>query len=380
MMKVLSVIGTRPEAIKMAPVIRELDRFPDTFASRVCVTGQHREMLDQVLELCAIEPDHDLDVMRRNQSPTDVAVEVMSGIQPILESERPDWVLVQGDTVTAMAASLAAFYGRASVGHVEAGLRTDDRYQPFPEEVNRRITGVVADLHFAPTEWAAGNLRREHVPEDRIVVTGNTVIDAFRHVAALPFDRAASPLAGLPLGDRRIVVVTAHRRENHGRGIEEICAGIRALADHHEDIHVVLPVHPNPNVLGPISMLLGGHPSVTLLPPLDYQPLVQLLAECHLLITDSGGLQEEATGVGKPVLVLRETTERPEGVWAGNAKLIGACRTRLFESASLLLSDEREYAEMARATSPYGDGQAGSRIVEVLAQSQAATVKEEVAA
>jgi UDP-N-acetylglucosamine 2-epimerase (non-hydrolysing) len=365
--KVLSVFGTRPEAIKMAPVVQELAKHPDRFISRVCVTAQHRQMLDQVLDLFGIVPDHDLDVMQPNQSLTNVTVAVLTGLEPVLRDEKPDWVLVQGDTTTVMAASLAAFYQGIRVGHVEAGLRTHDKRQPFPEEINRRVAGVVADLHFAPTTWAADNLRREGVPDDRIHVTGNTVIDAIRQVAALPFDPAGTGLADLPISDKRVILVTAHRRENFGPGMEEICAGLKMLAERHDDAHLVYPVHLNPNVQEPVYRILGGVPNITLLPPLDYRPMVWLLKQSYFVITDSGGLQEEAPGLGKPVLVMRETTERPEGVDAGVVKLVGPNRDALVEWGERLLSDASFYRQMAQAVNPYGDGRAAGRIIVPLA-------------
>jgi UDP-N-acetylglucosamine 2-epimerase (non-hydrolysing) len=362
---VLSVFGTRPEAIKMAPVVRDLAKHPDTFRSVVCVTGQHREMLDQVLQLFEIEPDYDLAVMTPGQTLAGVTAAVLIGLDRVLDEVKPDWVLVQGDTTTAMAASLGAFYRRIPVGHVEAGLRTDDKWQPFPEEINRRITGVIADLHFAPTEWAANNLRREGVPEERIVVTGNTVIDAIQWAAEQPFDPAGTPLADLPIGEKRLILVTAHRRENFGQGISEFCAALRELATR-DDVHIVYPVHLNPNVWEPVHAALGGVPNVTLLPPQEYRPMVWLLQQCHVVLTDSGGIQEEAPGLGKPVLVLRETTERPEGVEAGTVRLVGAHRKRIVEWVTQLLDEFIAYDRMARSVSPYGDGQAAKRLVEVL--------------
>ena len=368
MIKVLTVFGTRPEAIKMAPVVQALARDPTAFTVRVCVTAQHRELLDQVLALFHIAPDYDLDIMRPNQSLAGTAAAVLLGLEPVLEAERPDWVLVQGDTTTVAAASLAAFYSGCRVGHVEAGLRTYDRSQPFPEEMNRRIASLLGDLHFAPTERAAANLRREGIPADRVIVTGNTVIDAIRQVADLPFDPAGTPLADLPLGRRRLILVTAHRRENFGRGMEEICAGLRTLAERHDDIHLVYPVHPNPNVREPVCRLLGGIPNITLLPPLEYQPLVWLMKQSHFVITDSGGIQEEAPGLGKPVLVLRRTTERPEGVEAGVVKLVGPDRAAIAAEAERLLRDPVYYQQMARAANPYGDGRAAERIASALRQ------------
>ncbi len=298
----------------MAPVVKALEARPDWIESRVCVTAQHREMLDQVLELFDMIPDYDLDIMGEDQSLAQVTASVFAGLDPVLTAERPDWVLVQGDTTTVMAAGLLAFYHRIKVGHVEAGLRTHDKHRPFPEEINRRVAGVVADLHFAPTAWARDNLLREGVAPEAVCVTGNPVIDALLMVADRPYDPGTGPLAGLPW-ERRIVLVTAHRRENFGRPLEEICAALIEIARRYpDDVHIVYPVHLNPNVQGPVYRLLGGVPNVTLLPPLDYLPLVHLMKRCTLVLTDSGGIQEEAPGLGKPVLVLREVTERPEGV------------------------------------------------------------------
>ncbi len=365
-MKVLSVFGTRPEAIKMASVVHELGRHGERIVSRVCITGQHREMLDQVLRLFEIVPDYDLDVMQDNQSPTQVAAAVLSGMERVLETERPDWVLVQGDTTTVATASLAAFYARVRVGHVEAGLRTRDKWQPFPEEINRRVAGVIADLHFAPTAWARDNLLREGVPAEAIHVTGNPVIDALHVVANRTYDPETGPLAGVPW-ERRMVLVTAHRRENHGRPLEEICAALAEIARRYAgDVHLVYPVHLNPNVREPVHRLLAHVPGITLLPPLDYLPLVYLMKQSTLVITDSGGIQEEAPGLGKPVLVLREVTERPEGVEAGTVRLVGTGQERIVREACRLLDDPAAYREMAQAVNPYGDGQAARRIVEAM--------------
>ena len=369
MIRVLSVFGTRPEAIKMAPVLRELGRRSAEFSSRVCVTGQHREMLDQVLELFDIHPDHDLKVMVEDQTPARVASAVLAGLEPILEREKPDWVLVQGDTSTVAAAALAAYYNRCRVGHVEAGLRTHDKWQPFPEEINRRVAGVIADLHFAPTETARQSLVREGVPDAQIVVTGNPVVDALRWVAALPFDVSTLGIPGLN-GDRggaRVVLVTAHRRENLGRPLEQICLALRDLASRYDGaLRIVYPVHRNPNVWGPVHNLLDGVPGITLTPPLDYLPLVHLMRQAYLVLTDSGGIQEEAPGLGKPVLVLREVTERPEGVAAGTVRLVGTQRGRIVAEVVRLLEDRQEYLRMAQAVNPYGDGHAAERIVEAL--------------
>ena len=367
MLKVLSVFGTRPEAVKMAPVVRELGRQPDRIASRVCVTAQHRTMLDQVLDLFGIVPDHDLDVMQESQSPTQVAATVLAKLEPVLRAERPDWVLVQGDTTTVAAAALAAFYAGCRVGHVEAGLRTFDKQQPFPEEVNRRVAGVIADLHFAPTARSRDNLRREGIDDATIRVTGNPVIDALHWAVQMPFDPGSGPLATVPLGRRRLVLVTAHRRESFGEPLEEVLAALRTLAERYvDDVHLLFPVHLNPAVRGPVHRVLGGLPNVTLTEPLEYLPLVHALRCATLVITDSGGLQEEAPGLGKPVLVLREVTERPEAVDAGTVRLVGTDGARILAEAQALLDDGEAYARMARAVNPYGDGHAAPRIVEAL--------------
>ena len=364
--KVLSVFGTRPEAIKMAPVVQELTRYPDRIVSRVCVTAQHREMLDQVLDLFGIVPDYDLNVMRPNQSLAELTANILARLDGVIAGERPDWVLVQGDTTTAMVGGLAAFYRRVKVGHVEAGLRTQDKWQPFPEEINRRVAGVIADAHFAPTAWARDNLLREGVSPQRVFVTGNPVIDALLQVAGKPFDVTSGPLAGVPW-EKRIVAVTAHRRENFGRPLEQICAALLEVARRYaDDVHLVYPVHLNPNVQEPVYRLLGDTPNITLLPPLDYLPMVQLIKRAYMLLTDSGGLQEEAPGLGKPVLVLRGNTERPEAVQAGTVKLVGADAEVIVGEACRLLDDAHVYAQMARAVNPYGDGHAAGQIVRVL--------------
>lgn len=363
MLKVLTVFGTRPEAIKLAPVVKELARHSDRILSRVCVTAQHRQMLDQVLELFRIVPDYDLNLMRDAQSPSQVAAAVLTQLEPILARERPDWVLIQGDTTTVMAAALAGFYAKSQIGHVEAGLRTYDKNLPFPEEVHRRVAGIVADLHFAPTIRARDNLLQEGIPASRIDLSGNPVVDALYSVAAMPYDVASGPLASIPF-DRRLVLVTAHRRENFGEPLAEVCAALRAVAERHRgEVHIVYPVHPNPEVALPVERLLGTTPGITLLPPLDYLSLVHLLKRCYLVLTDSGGLQEEAPSLGRPVLVLRETTERPEVVEAGVALLVGTNRRRIVETTNRLLSDSVGYQRMAQIRNPFGDGKAAQRIV-----------------
>jgi UDP-N-acetylglucosamine 2-epimerase (non-hydrolysing) len=363
LLKVLTVFGTRPEAVKLGPVIRELARHPDRVTSRVCVSAQHRDMLDQVLRVFGIQPEYDLNVMQANQTPTQVAAAVLSRLEPILLGERPDWVLVQGDTTTVAAAALAAFYSRSHVGHVEAGLRTRDRWQPFPEEINRRMAGVIADRHFAPTTRSRDNQLREDVPPEAIFVTGNTGIDALRWITAQPeAPEVRQLLRDAP--EARVILVTAHRRENFGAPLRAICLALRDLAERYAGaIHIVYPVHRNPNVWGPVHELLGDVPNITLAPPLDYLPNLHLMKRAYLVITDSGGIQEEAPGLGIPALVLRDVTERPEGVATGALRLVGTDRARIVAEASRLLDDPADYARMARAENPFGDGHAAERIV-----------------
>jgi len=365
-MKVLCVFGTRPEAIKMAPVVQELRRHSERLETVVCVTAQHRELLDQVLRLFDIQPDYDLDIMLDDQTLTDTTVSVLTKVGDVLEREKPDWVLVQGDTTTAMAAALAAFYRRIPVGHVEAGLRTWDKLRPYPEEVNRKLADAVSDFHFAPTETAKANLLREGIREEGIVVTGNTVIDALLDVAARDYDVDRGPLAEVPFGDGRIILVTAHRRENFGEPLRNICMALRDIAEKCPDIHIVYPVHPNGNVRQAVQPILSGAAGITLLEPMDYLSFVHLMKHSYLILTDSGGLQEEAPSLGVPVLLLREVTERPEAVAAGTARVVGTQRDAIVKAALRLLEDKREYESMARAVNPYGDGLASARIVSAL--------------
>jgi UDP-N-acetylglucosamine 2-epimerase (non-hydrolysing) len=366
MTKVLTIIGTRPEAIKMAPVVKELERRGGCVKSRVCATAQHREMLDQILTLFRVVPDYDLDLMRESQTSTGVASAALARLEPILEAERPDWVLVQGDTTTVLAATLAAFYARLKVGHVEAGLRTHDLDQPFPEEGNRRAVGSIASLHFAPTERSRANLLREGVPSEKILLTGNPVVDALREISALPWCAPAPALAEIPHG-RRLLLVTAHRRENFGAPLESICEALRQIAHVYAgDVHIVYPVHCNPRVREPAHRLLGSTPGVTLLPPLDYLSLVQLLKRCYLVLSDSGGLQEEAPCMGKPLLVLRDKTERPEALEAGSVKLVGSDSRRIVAEVARLLDCEACYGRMSRPRFIFGDGHAARRIVDGL--------------
>jgi UDP-N-acetylglucosamine 2-epimerase (non-hydrolysing) len=366
MLRVLSVFGTRPEAVKMAPVVHALARQQGVQAG-VCVTAQHRAMLDQVLDLFEIVPDFDLDVMRADQTLAEVSVRILQELEPVLVQFKPDWVLVQGDTTTAAITALLAYYHRLRVGHVEAGLRTHDKWQPFPEEINRKVVGVSADLHFAPTEWARRNLLAEGVPPESVLVTGNPVIDALNVVASQPPPPEVCALIerlGVGAG-RRLLLVTAHRRENFGAPLESVCAALRDLAAR-GDVEIVWPVHPNPNVYAPVHDLLGQTAHVTLLPHADYLPMVHLIKSASLILTDSGGIQEEAPAFGIPVLVLRQVTERPEGVAAGVTLLTGTDRAVILREASHLLDDAEAYARMARAVNPFGDGQAAGRIVDAL--------------
>lgn len=373
-MRVLTVFGTRPEAIKMAPVVLALARTPGIEA-RVCVTAQHRGMLDQALSLFGIRPDYDLDVMQANQTLNHITTAVLNGMDGILADFAPDRVLVHGDTTTTFAASLAAFYRKVPVGHVEAGLRTGDVYAPWPEEMNRRLADAIADLYFAPTESAARNLKTEGRPAGRILVTGNTVIDALLHVVGLlhgDADLSRRIAAQFPfLGHgRRLVLVTGHRRENFGAGFDRICTALARLAER-PDVQIVYPVHLNPNVREPVNRILGGHPNVRLLEPLDYLPFVHLMDRAHLIVTDSGGIQEEAPALGKPVLVMRDVTERPEAVEAGTVRLVGTDGAAIVREATRLLDDEDAYRTMSRAHNPYGDGHAAERIVkEILREAK----------
>jgi UDP-N-acetylglucosamine 2-epimerase (non-hydrolysing) len=318
-------------------------------------------MLDQVLEIFGIRPDYDLNVMQDNQTPTDVAAEVLKRLQPILKEEQPDWILVQGDTTTVLAASLAAFYNRVKVGHVEAGLRTYDRNNPFPEEMNRVLADQLSDLHFAPTETSRQALLKEAIPAERVHVTGNTVIDALRVIVARPVN---GHMPSYPT-DKRLVLVTAHRRENFGEPFANMLAALKQIADR-PDVHLIYPVHPNPNVRGPAFEVLGNHPHVNLLPPMDYLTFAHLLGKAHLVLTDSGGIQEEAPGLGVPVLVMRNVTERPEAVAAGTAKLVGTETSTIVTEAARLLDDPAAHGAMARAVNPFGDGHAAERIVSIL--------------
>lgn len=355
----------------MAPIVKLLAETPGV-ESRVCVTAQHRQMLDQVLDLFGIQPDYDLNLMRQDQSLAELSASIFAHLDPVLAEFQPDWVLAQGDTTTVSITSLLAYFHRIKFGHVEAGLRTHDKWQPFPEEINRRVAGVVADLHFAPTETAKRNLLREGVDESIIHVTGNTVIDALQFVARQPEPQEVSELIGRllsrkdrPPPDNKIILVTAHRRENFGEPLENICRALLELAKR-GDVEIVYPVHLNPNVQEPVNRLLKNAAHITLLPPLDYLPLVHLMKHAKLILTDSGGIQEEAPAFGVPTLVLRDVTERPEGIAAGTLKLAGTRTSVIVREAMRLLDDKSAYEEMAKAANPYGDGRAAERIVEAL--------------
>lgn len=363
--RVMSVFGTRPEAIKMAPVILALAR-SDTFESLVCVTAQHREMLDQALRLFKIEPQFDLNLMLPGQDLTDITVSVLGGLREVLQQLKPDLVLVHGDTSTTLAASLAAYYEQIPVGHVEAGLRTGDIYSPWPEEINRKVAGTIATCHFAPTSRARENLLREGVQAERITVTGNTVIDALFHVVErIRTDPGveAELCARFPFLNpgKNLILVTGHRRESFGAGFARICRALGRLADR-PDVQIVYPVHLNPNVQTPVTAVLGGRDAVHLIEPQDYLPFVYLMHRARIIVTDSGGVQEEGPSLGKPVLVMRDTTERPEAVDAGTVRLVGTDVDRIVTSAEQLLDDHSAYEAMARAHNPYGDGKAAARI------------------
>ena len=376
MKTILLVFGTRPEAIKMAPLVKKLQQYPEQFRTIVCVTGQHREMLDQVLRLFDITPEYDLNIMKPNQDLYDITSRILLGMRDVLREVQPDIVLVHGDTTTSMAAALAAFYQQIPVGHVEAGLRTGNIYSPWPEEMNRLITGRITTHHFSPTPLAKGNLLREHVNENQIIVTGNTVIDALQMVVerlkndeqlagevATKINQMGYDVQRLE-GSRRMVLITGHRRENFGEGFLNICHAIRHLAKQYKDVDFVYPMHLNPNVRKPVLEILGEKAeNVFLIEPLDYLPFVYMMQHSTLILTDSGGVQEEAPGLGKPVLVMRNTTERPEAVEAGTVLLVGTNREKIEQGVSMLLNDAETYRRMSEAVNPYGDGLACERII-----------------
>lgn len=360
--KVLTIFGTRPEAVKMAPLVKELEKRSE-IESKVCVTAQHREMLDQVLRLFNIAPDFDLNIMKDKQSLTGITSRVLQGLEEVFDLEKPDLILVHGDTTTTFAGALAAFYKQINIGHVEAGLRTFDKYFPYPEEMNRKLTGSLADLHFAPTEGSKGNLLREGVDEKKIIVTGNTVIDAMNYTVQDNYIFETEELNKIDYS-KKVIMVTAHRRENWGEGIENICTSLKAIVEENKDVEVIYLVHLNPIVKDVVYSHLENVERIHLLPPLDTKEVHNLMNKCYMILTDSGGLQEEAPHLGKPVLVLRDVTERPEAVEAGTVKLVGTDIHKIIAEANHLIKDIHAYEDMSRAINPYGDGKASIRIAD----------------
>lgn len=375
MRTVLLAFGTRPEAIKMAPVIKTLEKRAGDLRTIACVTAQHRRMLDQVLSIFSIRPQYDLDIMKENQDLFDITAHALTGLKKVFEETRPDIVLVQGDTTTAFAAGLAAYYLKIPVGHIEAGLRTWDKYSPFPEEVNRRLLSVVADYHFSPTEWSRSNLIQEGTDPERIWVTGNTVIDALMMIKEKQQTEAARTALldhfktrwGIEFAEGvRVILVTGHRRENFGAGFRDICTALKTIARQRPDVTVIYPVHLNPRVQRPVKEILSDVPNIHLIEPVEYEQFIFLMSRSYMILTDSGGVQEEAPSLGKPVLVMREVTERPEGVEAGVVRLVGTDSTKIVASAAELLDNDATYRRMSEAVNPYGDGKASERIVDIL--------------
>ncbi|GIO67536.1 non-hydrolyzing UDP-N-acetylglucosamine 2-epimerase [Paenibacillus cookii] len=360
--KVMTIFGVRPEAIKMAPLILELEKHPEHIESVVCVTAQHRQMLDQVLDVFKIKPDYDLDVMKDRQTLNEITIRVLEGLEPVLREAQPDIVLVHGDTMTTFLASYAAFLQKIQVGHVEAGLRTWNKLSPYPEEMNRQLTGILADLHFSPTDWSAGNLKRENKNESSIYVTGNTVTDVFQYTVQPDYTHPVLEWAA----GKRLILMTAHRRESQGEPHMNIFRAVKRIADEFEDVAICYPVHLSPAVKEPAHAILGGHPRIKLIDPLDVVDLHNFYPHTHLILTDSGGLQEEAPSFGVPVLVLRDTTERPEGIEAGTLELVGTDEEKVYERTKTLLTDQALYESMSKAANPYGDGKASERIVQAI--------------
>jgi UDP-N-acetylglucosamine 2-epimerase (non-hydrolysing) len=374
MKKILIVFGTRPEAIKMAPLVKRFQKDTASFNTKVCVTAQHREMLDQVLDLFQIKPDYDLDIMRSDQSLYDVTSNILLKMKPVMEEFKPDVVLVHGDTTTTFATSLAAFYQKIKIGHVEAGLRTDDIYSPWPEEGNRKLTSALADYHFAPTETSKNNLLNENIDKSKIIVTGNTVIDALKLIVQRIDNDSQLKLklintivkSGFTNLDSKFILVTGHRRENFGQGFLNICNALKELAEKNSDINILYPVHLNPNVRKPANAILSGINNIKLVEPFQYEEFIYLMSKSYLILTDSGGIQEEAPSLGKPVLVMRGTTERPEAVDAGAVKLVGLNKENIIKEVQILLDDLNQYQEMSKSHNPYGDGHASEKIIEKL--------------
>jgi UDP-N-acetylglucosamine 2-epimerase (non-hydrolysing) len=363
-LRIMTVFGTRPEAVKMAPVIKELERRSGEIVPLVAVTAQHREMLDQVLELFEITPNYDLNIMQANQTLHDITSRALLGLRDVISEAKPDMILVHGDTTTTFVAALAGFYAQVPVGHVEAGLRTQNKYSPYPEEMNRKLTGAIADLHFSPTDTSKTNLLAEGVNQENIFVTGNTVIDALLATVHENYTFTDPVLNQLDFTNRKVILVTTHRRENLGEPMRNIYLALQQLIEENPDVEIVFPMHKNPHVREVVNSVLGQTERVHLIEPLDYQPFVNLIARSHIILTDSGGVQEEAPSFGKPVLVLRDTTERPEAVEAGTVLLVGTDRDEVYRNASRLLNDSTTYSKMANAVNPYGDGLAAKRIVD----------------
>ena len=363
--KIITIFGTRPEAIKMAPLVKELEK-REEIESKVCVTAQHRQMLDQVLEYFEIKPDYDLNIMKSKQTLTGITNRVLEGLEEVFKEEKPDMILVHGDTTTTFAGALAAFYQQIKVGHVEAGLRSFDKYFRFPEEMNRKLTGALADLNFAPTKGSKENLLREGVSEDIIYITGNTVIDAMLHTVKENYVFEQEELNKIDYKNKKVIMITAHRRENWGEGIDNICTALNKIVEENEDVELVYLVHLNPIVKDVVFEKLGGNPRIHLLPPQDTQETHNLMNKCFMVMTDSGGLQEEAPHLGKPVLVLRDVTERPEAVKYGTVKLVGTNVEKIVEEANKLINDEKAYESMSKAINPYGDGKASERITDAI--------------
>lgn len=374
-LKLMTVFGTRPEAIKMCPLVLEMRKYPDYIEPIVAVTAQHREMLDQVLELFGIKPDYDLNIMASGQTLYDITTRALTGLKEVIEEAKPDMVLVHGDTTTTFAGALAAFYSQVPVGHVEAGLRTGNKYSPYPEEMNRKLTGSIADMHFAPTATSRENLLKENVSRDSIVVTGNTVIDALQTTVKANYEFADADFNKIFARGNRLILVTTHRRENLGEPMRNVYKALRKVLETHADVEAIFPVHKNPKVREIVQEELGGLDRVHLIEPMDYEPFANLMGKVDIVLTDSGGIQEEAPALGKPVLVLRDTTERPEAVDAGTVKLIGTAYDDVLRETNLLLDDPQHYQKMAEAANPYGDGRACERIIKIILQKKGYNIK-----
>ena len=374
-LKLMTVFGTRPEAIKMCPLVLEMGKYPDYIEPIVAVTAQHREMLDQVLELFNIKPDYDLNIMASGQTLYDITTKALNGLKEVIEEAKPDMVLVHGDTTTTFAGALAAFYAQVPVGHVEAGLRTGNKYSPYPEEMNRKLTGSIADMHFAPTSTSKANLLKENVNPETILVTGNTVIDALKTTVKANYEFADAEFNKIFARGNRLILMTTHRRENLGEPMRNVYKALRKVLETHADVEAIFPVHKNPKVREIVQEELGGLDRVHLIEPMDYEPFANLMGKVDIVLTDSGGIQEEAPALGKPVLVLRDTTERPEAVDAGTVKLIGTEYEDVLRETNLLLDDAEHYKKMAEATNPYGDGKACERIIRAILQKNGYNIK-----